>query len=207
MGSALADSHRLLESAEQVDIVGFLPEVVRDRLDSLLQGELEARRIDRDADAAALFQEPVDDGRVEALSRNGTAQLRVERDLRGGEQGIGKGDAQARKETHHGGVLLVDLQVAPFRLGEGLVEDHVQNLPLLVPEQKFQRIGFQPEMLVHGPDHLREVGGLEDVADLPGEGLVRLLVPEVADPSADVVIPQVQEAERHERRFPRDLRR
>ena len=61
-------------------------------------------------------------------------------------------------------------------------------------------------MLVHGPDHLREVGGLEGIADLPGEGLIRPLVPEVADPSADVVIPQVQEAERHERRFPRDLR-
>src|SRR5659263_532770 len=61
-------------------------------------------------------------------------------------------------------------------------------------------------MIVHGPDHIREDGGLEEVADLPGEGLVRLLVPEVADSSAHVVIPQVQEAEVHERRFPRDLR-
>ena len=90
-GERVGRPHRLLESAEQVEIVGFLPEVVRDRLDSLLQGELEAYRIDRDADAAALFQEPVDDGRVEALSRYGTAQLRVSATLAEAYRGSGRG--------------------------------------------------------------------------------------------------------------------
>ncbi len=83
----------------------------------------------------------------------------------------GGGHAGLGEEVEEGGVVLVDLAEGVLHLGEGLVEDGLDDAVLLVGEERGEGVAHVAEEAVDEADDLGEIGAAHGGADFGGEGV------------------------------------
>ena len=107
---------------------------------------------------------------VEVVGLDGAAEAGVDGEAGGeGERGR-RGHAGLGEEVQERGVVLVDLAEGVLHLGEGLVEDGVEDAVLLVGEERGEGVGGVAEEAIDEADDLGEIGAADGGADVGGEG-------------------------------------
>ncbi len=98
------------------------------------------------------------------------------------------------------GVVLVDLAEGLLHLGDGLVEDGVEDAVLLVGEERGEGVGHVTEETIDETDDLGEIGAANGGADLGGEGVEggdfgRVLGVVALDGGREVLVAEMQDRE------------
>ena len=107
---------------------------------------------------------------VEGVGLDGAAQAGVDGEAGGGGERGRCGHAGFGEEVQKRGVVFVDLAEGILHLGEGLVEDGVEDAVLLVGEERGEGVGGVAEEAIDEADDLRQVGAADGGADVGGEG-------------------------------------
>ena len=85
--------------------------------------------------ASARLEEGFDLVWVEVFGLDGAAEAGVDGEAGGGGEGGWRGHAGFGEEVEEGGVVFVDFAEGVLHLGDGLVEDGVEDAVLLVGEE------------------------------------------------------------------------
>ena len=104
-------------------------------LHALVGGVAEEVGVEGDVVDVGAAEEAGDLGGVEGIGFEGAAEAGVDGEAGGDGEGGGSGDVGFGEEVEQGGVLVVDADERAFDLGEGLVEDALQDAVLLVGEE------------------------------------------------------------------------
>ncbi len=110
-------------------------------LHALAGGEAEELGVEGDLVGFGAGEEGFDLGGVEVVGLDGAAQAGVDGEAGGEGEGGRRGHAGFGEEVQERGVVLVDLAEGVLHLGEGLVEDGVEDAVLLVGEERGEGVG------------------------------------------------------------------
>ena len=110
-------------------------------LHALAGGEAEERGVEGDLVGGGAGEEGFDLVGVEGVGLDGAAEAGVDGEAGGEASAGGAAMPDLGEEVQEGGVVLVDLAEGVFHLGEGLVEDGVEDAVLLVGEERGEGVG------------------------------------------------------------------
>ena len=96
-----------------------------------------------------------------AVGLDGAAEAGVDGEAGGGGEGGRRGHAGLGEEVEEGGVVFVDLAEGVLHLGDGLVEDGVEDAVLLVGEEGGEGVGSFAEEAVDEADDFGEIGAAD----------------------------------------------
>ena len=169
-------------------------------LHALAGGVAEELGVEGDLVGFGAAEEGFDRVGVEGFGLEGAAEAGVDGEAGGEGEGGRRGHAGLGEEVEEGGVVFVDLAEGVLHLGEGLVEDGVEDAVLLVGEERGEGVGHVAEEAVDEADDFGEVGAADGGADLGGEGvegfdLGGVLGVVALDGGGEVLVAEVEDGE------------